>query len=195
MRTGDELAAVRWFEAEDESIQQAVAWALEHDPDAALRLAVAVAGWLMRGAGDAAREVLLAADGQAAHGSQQWCLAQFWLGDIGPPAASLGHEAAALEVLAAQPPTPLLAEVLAGRSRTLLFFGRVQEAVSDARQALGVACQIGYPAGEVLALATLSRAARSRGDAAAALDWARQAQHLLASGDLGVGAHVIPQGL
>ena len=186
MRTGNELSAVRWFEAEDASIQQAAAWALEHDPEVALRLAVAVAGWwLMRGTGDAAREVLLAAAGQAAHGCEQWCLAQFWLGDIGPPAASLVHETAALEVLAAQRPTPLLAEVLAGRSRTLMFFGRIPEAVSDARQALDVARQIGYPAGEVLALATLSRAARYRGDTAAALDWARQARHLLTPGELG----------
>jgi DNA-binding CsgD family transcriptional regulator len=186
MRTGDELSAVHWFEAEDASIQQAVAWALDHDPDVALRLTVAVASWWqMRGTGDAAREVLLSAAGQAAHGTRQWCLAQFWLGDIGPPAASLIHETAALEILTDQPPTPLLAELMAGRSRTLLFFGRVQEAVSDARRALDVACQIGYPAGEVLALATLSRAARSRGDATAALDWARQAQRILASGELG----------
>lgn len=186
MRTGEELSAVRWLEAEDASIHQAVAWALEHDPDVALRLAVAVAGWWhMRGTGDAAREVLLAAAWQAAHGSRQWCLAQFWLGDIGPPAASLAHETAAYEVLAAQPATPLLADLLAGRSRTMMFFGRIPEAVSDARQALDAARQIGYPAGEVLALATLSRAARYSGDAAAALDWARQAQRILGSGKLG----------
>ena len=62
--------------------------------------------------------MLLAAAGHAAPGSPEWCLAQFWLGDIGPPADSIVHETAACEVLSAQPPTPLLAELLAGRSRT-----------------------------------------------------------------------------
>ncbi len=185
-RTPAEPAAVRLLDAEDATIQQAVTWALAHDPDTALRLAVTVAEWwLLRGRAEAAREVLLAAAGHAVPGSQAWCLAQFWLGDIGPPAASIGHETAACEVLCAQPPTPLLAELLAGRSRTQMYFGRIPEAVSDARQALEVARQAGYPAGEILALAQLSRTAHYAGDMAAALDWAREAQRVLASGELG----------
>jgi DNA-binding CsgD family transcriptional regulator len=184
-RTPQEPAAARWLDAEDATIQQAVTWALAHDPDTALRLAVAVAEWWeLCGRAQAAREALLAAVGHTAPGSSQWCLAQFWLGDIGPPAASIGHETAACEVLSAQPPTPLLAELLAGRSRTQTYFGRIPEAVSDARQALEVARQAGYPAGEVLALAQLSRTAHYAGDAAA-VDWARQAQRILASGELG----------
>ena len=185
-RTPQEPAAARWLEAEDATIQQALTWALEHDPDTALRLAVAVAEWWeLRGRGQAAREVLLAAVSHTAAGSQAWCLAQFWLGDIGPPAASIGHETAACEVLSAQPATPLLAELLAGRSRTQTYFGRIPEAVSDARRALEVARQVGYPAGEILALAQLSRTAHYAGDTAAALDWAQQAQRILASGELG----------
>jgi DNA-binding CsgD family transcriptional regulator len=185
-RTPAEPAAVRLLDAEDATIQQAATWALEHDPDTALRLAVAVAEcWLLRGRAEAAREVLLAAAGHTAPGSQAWCLAQFWLGDIGPPTASIGHETAACEVLCAQPPTPLLAELLAGRSRTQMYFGRIPEAVSDARQALEVARQAGYPAGEILALAQLSRTAHYAGDPVAALDWAREAQRVLASGELG----------
>jgi DNA-binding CsgD family transcriptional regulator/tetratricopeptide (TPR) repeat protein len=162
-----------------------VTWALTQDTDTALRLAVAVAEWWeLRGRAEAAREALLAAAGHTARGSWQWCLAQFWLGDIGPPAVSIGHETAACEVLSAQPPTPLLAELLAGRSRTQTHFGRIPEAASDARQALEVARQIGYPAGEVLALAQLSYTAHYAGGAAA-VDWARQAQRILASGELG----------
>ena len=88
-------------------------------------------------------------------------------------------------MLCAQPPTPLLAELLAGRSRTQMYFGRIPEAVSDARQALEVARQAGYPAGEILALAQLSRTAHYAGDPVAALDWAREAQRVLASGELG----------
>jgi predicted ATPase/DNA-binding CsgD family transcriptional regulator len=185
-RTPQEPAAVRRLDAEDATIQQAVTWALEHDPDMALGLAVAMAEWwLLRGRAQAGREVLLAAAGHTAPGSPQWCLAQFWLGDIGSPTASIGHETAACEVLSAQPPTPLLAELLAGRSRTQMYFGRITEAVTDARRALEVARQAGYPAGEILALAQLSRTAHYAQDAAAALDWARQAQQILASGELG----------
>jgi predicted ATPase/DNA-binding CsgD family transcriptional regulator len=185
-RTPQEPAAVRWLDAEDATIQQAVIWALAHDPDTALRLAVAVAEWwLLRGRAEAARETLLAAASHTAPGGSQWCLAQFWLGDIGPPATSVGHETAACEVLSAQPPTPLLAEVLAGRSRTQMYFGHIPEAASDARQALEVARQAGYPPGEILALAQLSRTAHYAGDPSAALDWARQAQRILASGEHG----------
>ena len=129
-------------------------WALEHDPDTALRLAVALAEWwLCRGRGEAARDVLVNLAERIAPGSQGWCLAHFWIGDLGPAAESLRYETAAYEVLVAQPPSPLLAELLAGRSRTLTFLGRIPEAISDAREALAVARQIGYPAGEVLALA------------------------------------------
>ena len=185
-RTPGEPAAVRWLDAEDAAIQQSVAWALEHDPDTALRLAVAVAEWwLLRGRSTPAREVLLAAAGHVAPGSPAWCLAQFWLGDIGPAEESIGHETAAIEVLSAQGPTPLLAEVLAGRSRSLLHFGRISEAVSDALRALEAARQARYPGGEVLALAQLSRTAHFANDSAAALDWARQAQQVLASGEHG----------
>jgi predicted ATPase/DNA-binding CsgD family transcriptional regulator len=185
-RTPEEPAAVRRLDAEDAAIQQSVAWALEHDPDTALRLAVAVAEWwLLRGRSTQAREVLLGAASHVTPGSPAWCRAQFWLGDIGPAEVSIGHETAALEVLSAQGPTPLLAETLAGRSRSLLHFGRISEAVRDARQALEVARQAGYPGGEVLALAQLSRLAHFANDSAAALDWARQAQQVLASGEHG----------
>jgi non-specific serine/threonine protein kinase len=185
-RTPQEPAAARWFDAEDATIQRAATWALEHDPDTAVRLAVAVAEWWeVRGRNEAARELLLAAAGRTTPGSLPWCLAQFWLGDLGPPATSIGHETAACEVLCAQPPTPLLAELLAGRSRTLTYLGRITEAVSDAHRALEAARQAGYPAGEVLALAQLSRTAHYAGDTAAALDWAQQAQRVLGGGELG----------
>jgi predicted ATPase/DNA-binding NarL/FixJ family response regulator len=184
MRNRRDRAALRWLHAEEATLDQAVNWALEHDPGTALRLTTALAKWwLRRGRRAESRTMLLAAAGHAAPGSREWCLAQFWLGDIGPPEQSIGHETAALEVLTAQDPSPLLAEVLAGRSRTLMFLGRVPEAIEDARQALAVAGRIGYPAGEILALAQLSRTSRSVGDVAAALDWARRAERILASGE------------
>jgi predicted ATPase len=46
MRTGGgELGAARWLDAENAATQLALDWALEHDPAAALRLAIALAPW------------------------------------------------------------------------------------------------------------------------------------------------------
>ena len=65
-----ELAAARWLDAEDATIRQALAWALEHDPDAALRLALALAPWWqLRGRLAAGYALLRAAAGHAAPGS------------------------------------------------------------------------------------------------------------------------------
>ena len=57
--------------------------------------------------------------------------------------------------------------------------------MTEAEQALDVARQIGYRAGEVQALAQLSRTAHYAGDAPGALRWAQQTQRLLAAADLG----------
>ncbi len=186
LRTPQQRTSFDWLDAEDGTLHQAVTWALRHDPDLALRLAVALANWLLRrGSGPQAREMLLAAAAHAAPGSEGWCLAQFWIGDVGLPEQSLGHETAGIEVLTPQGPSPLLAEFLAGRSRTLTYLGRIPEAVGDAREALTVARRTGYPAGEILALAQLSRTAHHAGAIAEALEWARQAQRILASGEYG----------
>jgi predicted ATPase/DNA-binding CsgD family transcriptional regulator len=187
MRTkAQELASVRWLDAEDATLHKGLDWALDHAPETALRLAVALAEWwLLRGRGEAGRSVLLAAARHAAPGSDEWCLAQFWIGDIGPAPESLACETAAYDVLSQRPPSPLLAELLAGRSRTLMALGRIPEAVSDAGEALDVSRRIGYQAGEVLALAQLSRTAHYAGDAPGALEWARQVQRALGSGEVG----------
>jgi DNA-binding CsgD family transcriptional regulator len=66
-----------------------------------------------------------------------------------------------------------------------MVLGRMPEAVRDAREALDVARSVGYQAGEVLALAQLSRTAHYGGDASGALEWARQVQRALVSGELG----------
>ena len=45
-----EAAAARWLDAEDPTMRQVLAWALDHDPAIGLRLAVALAPWwLLRG--------------------------------------------------------------------------------------------------------------------------------------------------
>jgi DNA-binding CsgD family transcriptional regulator len=186
LRTREEMAAFHWLEAEDAALSSAAIWAREHDLGLALRLGVSLAEWwLTHGRGAQARELLLAAAERTEPGSHDWCLAQFWLGDIGPPAESLGRETAALEVLGAQAPSPLLAEMLAGRSRTLAYLGRLPEAAADAHAALAVARQIAYPPGEMLALAQLSRTAHFAGDPPGALEWARLAQRILAAPENG----------
>ena len=40
-----EVAAARWLDAEDATMRQVLAWAVEHDPAAAARLAAALGGW------------------------------------------------------------------------------------------------------------------------------------------------------
>ena len=88
-----ELDAARWLDAEDATIGQALAWALEHDPDAALRLVIALAPWWkLRGRLAAGYALLRAAVGHAVPGSDAWCAAHYWLGEA---AHSTGDFAAA----------------------------------------------------------------------------------------------------
>ena len=51
LQSGDgELAAARWLDAEETTMQHALAWAMVHDPALALRLGNALSfWWLLRG--------------------------------------------------------------------------------------------------------------------------------------------------
>ncbi len=76
-----ELAAARWLDAEDATMRQALAWAMDHDAPTALRLAVALAPWWdLRGRSPGEYPLLREAARRAAAGSETWCAAQFWLG-------------------------------------------------------------------------------------------------------------------
>jgi len=181
--SGGELQAARWLDAEDPAVHQGLAWALEHDRAAALRLAMALAPWWrLRGRGVGGYALLRAAAEHAVPGQDAWCAGQFWLGALAHCgsdfAAELGHHTAVCHALAAGGPSPELADGLAGRAGALRNLDRVPEAAEDARRALAVARECGYPAGQALALAELSSAADYAGDAAAALEWARQAQRI-----------------
>jgi hypothetical protein len=46
VRSGEQSAAL-WLDAEDAVVHQGLAWALDYDPPAALRLATALAQWWM----------------------------------------------------------------------------------------------------------------------------------------------------
>jgi predicted ATPase/DNA-binding CsgD family transcriptional regulator len=184
MRTSaGELAAARWLDAEDATVHQGLAWALEHDRATALRLAIALAPWWqLRGRAVAGYALLRAAAEDAAGDGDAWCAAQLWLGylaiDSTDLADALGHYTAVHDAVAARGPSPALADCLSGRSLALLNTGRVPEAAEDARRALAFAREIGYPAGEALALAALGLAASYLDDLKKSLAWGRQAQQI-----------------
>jgi predicted ATPase/DNA-binding CsgD family transcriptional regulator len=177
---GGELAAARWLDAEDATMRQVLAWGMEHDAAVALRLAVALGRWwYLRGRLAGQYSLLREVAGRAEVGSDGWCAAQSWLGytaqwsaDL---AASLSHFTALRDVVAERGPCRALADGLAGRSEALSQMGRYAEAAGEARRALAVAREVGYPAGEVLALMALTYAAFLADDHDSAVRLARQA--------------------
>jgi predicted ATPase/class 3 adenylate cyclase/DNA-binding CsgD family transcriptional regulator len=180
--SGGEQAAARWLDAEDATLHQVLAWALEHDPPTALRLATALARWwFLRGHWAAGHRLLAAAAGQAPEGSPEWCTAQFWLGLLTAGSSvttGFGHFTALRDTLAGRAPTALLAWTLAWRAACLAYLGRLPEAVREARHALAVARELADPTGEAFALYWLGVTAKYAGDRQAAEVWLRQAQRI-----------------
>ena len=178
-----ELDAAHWLDAEDATIGQAVAWALEHDANTALRLVVALAPWwYIRGRLAAGYALLRAAAGHAAPGSDLGCAAHYWLGQAahrtGDFAAAIGYFTAVRDAVTDREPSPVLVDALAGRSAALVNLNRVPEGIADARRAVALARAMGYLAGEALALANLSLGAYYAGDLEDALACAGQAQQI-----------------
>jgi predicted ATPase/DNA-binding CsgD family transcriptional regulator/transcriptional regulator with XRE-family HTH domain len=178
-----EVAEARRLDAEDATTRQALAWAMEHDTDIALQLAITLAPWWMQRVRLAEMyPALRAAADLAEPGSDQWGTAQFWLGWAATfsadPAAALGYFTSLRDAAADRPPSWVLADALAGRARALRITGRIAEAAADARRALAVARDIGYPSGQVLALVELSWQAQFAGDHDDAVRLARQAAQI-----------------
>ena len=178
-----EAAAARRLDAEDATVRQVLTWATGHDAAAALRLAVALAPWWsLRGRAVSQYPLLRDAAGRAAPGSEQWCAAQFWLGDMAFDSAdlagALGHFTAVIDAMRDRRPYRSVVYCLVGRSVALLNLGRVSEAAQDAHRSLSLAQELGYPAGEVSALAMLGFAAVDAGDLDGAVQLARQARQI-----------------
>jgi predicted ATPase/DNA-binding CsgD family transcriptional regulator len=178
-----ELAAARRLDAEDAAVHQALTWALDHDPPAALRLAVALAPWWqLRGRYVAGYAQLQRA---AEHTSQRdgpWYAARYWLGQLAIdmsdyPAAS-GHLTAVCDALGAGPPSPDAALALAVRTRAQLNLGELAQAAADSRRALSLARENGYLGAQAMALLGLSWAAAYSSDPEGHLSWSRQAQQV-----------------
>jgi len=182
-----ELRAARWLDAEDATLSRALGWALEHDPDGALRLAAALVPWLrLRGRLVEARTRLTTAVAGSSVTGETWARAQLWLGylssDFGDSAGAADHHAAVIEAYTDRGPSPVLVEALAaGRAAERLNRGDIAGAADDARRALVLARDLGDAASELLALTGLSAAAYYGGNVTEALDWTRQAQELLPS--------------
>jgi predicted ATPase/DNA-binding CsgD family transcriptional regulator len=180
-----ELGALRWLDAEDVTLSRALSWALEHDPDGAMRLATALAPWLrQRGRLVEARTRLSAAVARSSPGGETWAKAQLWLGYLSShsadPADGADHHTAAIEAFRNKEPSRVLVTALAGgRAIARLNLGDVPGAVDDARRALALARELGDATSELLALTALSATAYYAGDTEEALGWTRQAVELL----------------
>ena len=175
-----EVAAARQLDAEDATMRQVLAWAMQHDAAIALRMAVALARWwVMRGRLTSQYPLLREVAGNAVPGSDEWCAAQYWLGRAAQFSAdlagALGHFTAVCDAVADRPASRALAAALAGRASVLRLMGRAAEAAADGRRSLVLAREIGDPVGELLALAELSLDADYAGDHGDAVRLARQA--------------------
>ena len=131
-RTGEREAA-RWLDAEDATMRQVLAWAMGHDPEMALRLAIALGWWwFLRGRLAGQGPLLAEVAGYAEPGSDQWCAAQFWLAWAkefsADMAGALEHFTALRDAVAGLLLSPALADALAGRSYALRDLGRITEA-------------------------------------------------------------------
>jgi len=183
-RPDTELSAASWLDAEDATLHQGLGWALEHDPPAALRLALALAPWwLLRGRWVQGYALLQRAAGHADPGDDAWCAAQIWLGQLARGAADivgvvLNHSSAVVTARKDGAPSRYLVDGLIGRASALSNLGRLDDAAAEARTALDLARRIGYATGEARALVNLSDIATSADQGEEAVAWARQAQQV-----------------
>ena len=188
--SGTESAGARWLDAEDATVHQALRWTLENEPRIALRLAIALAPWWSRqGRTSTGYELLGLATRHAAAGGEQWCAVQFWRGELSPDPfqrAGLDHFSAARDVLVARGPSPLLVRALNGRAHCLAHLRRYGEAIRDAEDALAMAADLAWPAGEAISLTSLAVLAHYAGNNADSLAYLRRAQ--------GIDPAAIPDG-
>ena len=186
-----EVAAASRLDAEDPAMRQVLAWAVDHDPAVAVRLADALGWWWwQRGRLPGQYPLLSEVAGRAEPGSEGWCAIQFWLGWAAYSAAdlagALGHFTAVRDAVGDRGPSRVLAHALAGRSSVLLNLGRLGEGTEDARRSLAMAQALGDQTGEGMALGMLGIAAAYSGDDDGAVQLIRQQQ--LISGQVGTMA-------
>jgi predicted ATPase/DNA-binding CsgD family transcriptional regulator len=179
-----EQPAALWLDAEDAAVHQGLAWTLDRDPPAGLRLAVALAPWwLVRGRCAEGYALLQRAVAKTDSSAANWYSAHRWLGELSRVSQShyslnLGHFSTVVDGLKERPPSPDLVDGLAGRCAALRNMGRLPEAAEDARTALELARQIRYAAGEADSLLQLSYISMYADEPEDAVKWATQAQRV-----------------
>jgi predicted ATPase/DNA-binding NarL/FixJ family response regulator len=178
-----ELPAALWLDAEDAALHQGLAWALDHDPPAALRLAVALAPWwLVRGRWVQGADLLQRAVAQTGPDANLWYSALLWLGQLAHVTldydSALGHHSTVVAALKDGPPSADLVEALLGRCVELRNVVSLEQAAADAHAALRLAREIGYATGEAVALTELSYICCYADDGDRAVEWAKQAQRI-----------------
>jgi DNA-binding CsgD family transcriptional regulator len=183
-RRDQERSAALWLDAEDATVHQGLAWALDYDPPGALELALALAPWwLVRARWVQGYALLQRAAGSANPGDDAWCAAQFWLVQLARGAADivsvvLNHSSAVVTALKEGPPSPHLVDGLLGRAAALSNLGRLDDAAAEARTALDLAHRIDYAAGEARALVNLSDIATYADQGEEAVAWARRTRQI-----------------
>ncbi len=174
-----ELAAVQRLDAETSTVEQALAWSLEHDHATASRLAAALAPWwLLRGRLGEAGRLLSTAATLAGRESRLWGRLQILLGQVAEAHSmedALAYYAAAYQAAAGGPPSPVLADALEGQAHSLVNLFRLDEGAELAQASLAMSRELGHVAGETASLLTLGEAAFHGGRSGEALSWFRQA--------------------
>jgi predicted ATPase/DNA-binding CsgD family transcriptional regulator len=184
MRGGSgERLAVRWLDTENDTIREALDWALAHAPDIAVRLVIALSPWwYVRGQLAAVLPLLQAAVACTEAPGDRWSEVQYWLGQArytsGDYPFARDSFSAIIDAAADRDPWPVLADALAIRAITLANTNQVLAGLDDARRAVAVARDLGYQAGEALALNILSVITSYRGDMETALTLVRQATRI-----------------
>ncbi len=179
-----ELAALRWLDAEDVTVQHALSWCLEQDPGRALQVATALARWWsQRGRGALGYELLTTAAALAEPGSSDQCAAQIMLGDLATKSSPdynrpLAHFTAACEGLAESEPSRHLARALAGAARCQANLGQLAEAAATADRALSAARSSHDREAEMLALYARAAAADYAGEVLTATNCMRRAAEI-----------------
>jgi hypothetical protein len=132
--------AARWLDAEDATLRQALAWGMEHDREAALRLADALGSWwILRGRLPGLYPLLAELAGYAEPGSDRWCTAQRLAGFaavFSDPAGALRHYTELRDAVADRSPSRALADAPNGRARASLPLGQNPEMAEEARRGL-----------------------------------------------------------
>ena len=178
-----ELPGGLWLDAEDAAVHQGLAWALDHEPPAALRLTVALAPWWqVRGRWIQGSALLQRAVEQTGPDTGIWYSALLRLGQLVYMTfdydSALSRYSTVVAALRDGPASADLVEALLGRCAVLRNMPSLEQAAADARAALELAREISYAAGEAMALVELSLISCYADDGDQAVEWARQAQRI-----------------